>query len=238
MTNEICTILGQLAVVAAFGAVGAMLFERNFRFKWFMASLALFVLYDLLLTRGFYAIPNIPTDARWNWSGKALAAIGMLLIASLPTFGLKKAGLTLAQRNGFLTPLIVTAILGASFFILAISDGSGPADFETIAFQWTMPGIDEEMFYRGVLLLALNEAFKSRVDVLGAQIGYGGLLSSLLFGLVHALAYDDGGFAFNIETFAVTGLPSLILLWLRERTGSLFFPIVAHNFANGAFASI
>ena len=38
--------------------------------------------------------------------------------------------------------------------------------------------------------------------------------------------------------FAMTGVPSLILLWLREQTGSVVMPILAHNVANGAFTVI
>ncbi len=33
-------------------------------------------------------------------------------------------------------------------------------------------------------------------------------------------------------TFAITGIPSLLLVWLRERTGSLLLPVVLHNYAN------
>ncbi len=35
-------------------------------------------------------------------------------------------------------------------------------------------------------------------------------------------------------TFAMTGVPALLLLWLRERTGSLLMPVIGHNIANGA----
>jgi membrane protease YdiL (CAAX protease family) len=30
----------------------------------------------------------------------------------------------------------------------------------------------------------------------------------------------------------MTGVPSLILVWMRERTGSLLLPILLHNFGN------
>ena len=235
--SELYTVLGQLGIVIAFGAVGAALFRREFRLKWFLTALALYVLYDFLLTRGFYTLPRIPEDASWNWMGKSLAAFGMLVVASLPMFGTRRVGLTLSQRNGIRAPLAVTLLLASLFFYFAVSDDSGPADLETIFFQWTMPGIDEELFYRGVLLVAMNEAFKSRISLLGAPIGYGGLLTSLLFGLVHSLEYA-GGFDFDPGSFAITALPSLILLWLRERTGSLLFPVAAHNVANGAFVII
>jgi membrane protease YdiL (CAAX protease family) len=31
---------------------------------------------------------------------------------------------------------------------------------------------------------------------------------------------------------AATALPAFILVWMRERTGSLVLPILLHNFAN------
>ena len=127
-----------------------------------------------------------------------------------------------------------TALSGL-FFYLAVSGADGkPDDLETIVFQWTMPGLDEELFYRGVLLLAMNEAFAPRVNILGARIGYGGLLTSVLFGLAHGVSYGAGGFSFDPMFFALTGGPSLLLLWLREKTGSLVLSVIAHNIANGA----
>lgn len=98
-----------------------------------------------------------------------------------------------------------------------------------------MPGLDEEIFYRGVLLLALNEAYRSRKLILGAPIGYGGLMTMIIFGLTHAMDYSVNGFTFDIVIFATTGLSSFILLWMREKTGSVVLPILAHNVANGAF---
>lgn len=235
MLSEIITALGQIGIVAIFGAIGALLFRRDFRAGWFIAALALYVVYDGLLTRLFFSIPNLPPEASWNWLGKTMAIAGMLAIASLPAFGLRRVGLTLRQRPRFGTPLIVFSLLVGLFTCLAMSDASGTADVETIAFQWTMPSIDEELFYRGVLLLMMNEAFTRRASILGAPIGYGGVLTSLLFGLAHGFGYSDGGFQFDLMTFAVTGLPSLILLWLRERTGSLLLPMLAHSAANGLF---
>jgi uncharacterized protein len=98
-----------------------------------------------------------------------------------------------------------------------------------------MPGIEEELFYRGVLLLTLDEAFRARRRLLGIEIGWGGVLSCVAFGLIHAMAYRDGAVSFEWAAFLMTGAPALVLLWLRERTGSLLAPVLAHNVVNGAF---
>lgn len=236
--NELLDIGGQLGVVTVFALVGAGLFKGGFRWGWFLAALGLYVLYDGLLTRCFFSIPSWPADANWNWLGKVMSFAGMLLIASLPVFGFRKVGISFEQRSSFRTPLIVFLLLMGLIAYFAATDSTGRADLETIAFQWTMPSFDEELFYRGVLLVAMNEAFPKRVSVLGAPIGYGGLLTSLLFGLAHGMSYASSGFELDAMTILVTGGPSLLLLWFRERTGSLVLPVLGHSASNGLFTIV
>jgi hypothetical protein len=232
--GEILTAASHIGVVAALGLFGAALFRKSFRAGWFVAGLALYALYDGLLTRGFFFLPDVFPDASWNWTGKLMSLAGILAVAALPAIGWRRAGITLRQAPGSAVAIVVLAALAGLFFYLAISGADGRDDWETIAFQWTMPGLDEEIFYRGVFLLAMNEAFAARWRILGASIGYGGLIATVLFGLAHGLAFEKGGFTFDAMTFAMTGGPALILLWLRERTGSVLLPIIGHNIANGA----
>lgn len=228
------TDAAQLGVVLALGLGGAALFRKSFRPGWFAAGLGLYVAYDFLLTSGFSLVPDFFPSASWNWTGKLMSLAGMLVIAALPAFGWRRAGLTLRQAPGSALAIIVLAALAGLFFYLAISGADGRDDWETIAFQWTMPGLDEEVFYRGVFLLAMNEAFTARWRILGASIGYGGLIATVLFGLAHGLEFEKGGLSFDAMSFAMTGGPALILLWLREKTGSVLMPIIGHNIANGA----
>lgn len=103
--------------------------------------------------------------------------------------------------------MAVFAVLSGLFFWMALAGADGrPDSAETIAFQWTMPGLDEELFYRGTLLLALIEAFWPKSRLLGAPIGHGGLLTTILFGLTHALSYKAGVVDFDLMTFAMTGV--------------------------------
>ncbi|MFW6027490.1 MAG: CPBP family intramembrane glutamic endopeptidase, BDIM_20840 family [bacterium] len=235
MMNEIYTVTAQAGVLVLLGAIGAVLFRQNFRLTWFLGAVVLFLLYGALLTRGFWTLPNLFPGADWNWTGKLMSFTGMLIVASLPMFGWQRTGLTLSQGPRPWPAFLLFFLLTGVFFYLAISGGDGRSDWEHIIFQWTMPGFDEELFFRGVLLVALNEAFRGRVSIVGAPIGYGGLLTSVMFGLIHALEYVEGGLSFEAMAFLMTGGPSLLLLWLRERTGSLLLPIVGHNVANGAF---
>ena len=95
-----------------------------------------------------------------------------------------------------------------------------------------MPGLEEEPFYRGILLLALDRAFLGRARFLGVDWGWGAVLSCALFGLAHAFGYSHGSFSFDPMTMALTTLPSFIAVWLRLRTGSVLLPVLLHNFGN------
>ena len=231
--DELLLIAAQAAIVGGLGLIYAAIPGRSMNPRWLVAGLALLFLYDFLITGGFFRVPLSPDGWQWNWYGKLAGVAGMLVVAALPAFGWRQVGIRTSQGRRPIVPIIVTGALMALFAWMAMGDGEGASDLETILFQWTMPGLDEELFYRGVLLLAMDRALPQRMKLAGAQIGFGGLLTSVAFGLAHALSVDDGIFGFDWMTFALTGGPSLILLWLRARTGSLLLPVIAHNFANG-----
>lgn len=95
-----------------------------------------------------------------------------------------------------------------------------------------MPGLEEELFYRGILLFALDQAFRGRKRLLGVDWGWGAVLSCMLFGMTHAFGYSDGTFSFDAITMALTAIPSFIAVWVRLRTGSLLLPVLLHNLGN------
>ena len=49
------------------------------------------------------------------------------------------------------------------------------------------------IFFRGLLVFAFDQAFRGRVHFLGVKWGWGAVLSSIAFGLVHAGAWCDVG---------------------------------------------
>jgi uncharacterized protein len=226
---SITAIVTALIVVgAALGAAGG-----GVRWRWLLVAAALVLLNDLLLTRGYGALLRWPEGAERNWIGKLLALAATLAIAALPAFGWRRSGLTLAQAPGSLRPALPVAAAYALFFLgVALAFDSGPSTRENTLFQLTMPGLEEEPFYRGILLLALDRALPGRVRALGVEWGWGALLSCALFGVAHAFAFADGAFAFDPLTFLLTGVPAVLAVWLRYRTGSLVLPFLLHNFGN------
>jgi membrane protease YdiL (CAAX protease family) len=221
-----------LLLLVVGGSIG-LLDRGRFSARWLMIAAGLVLLNDLLLTRVEGLLPDLFGASDWNWEGKLLALAATLAIAALPAFGWRRSGLTLAQAPGSLKSSIPVLILYCAFFVaIAFAFPSDHADADTIAFQLTMPGFEEEPFYRGILLLALDQAFTGRLRLLGVDWGWGAILSCALFGMAHAFGFGQGHFTFDALTMALTALPSLIGVWLRLRTGSLLMPIVMHNFGN------
>ncbi|WP_419809889.1 CPBP family intramembrane glutamic endopeptidase, BDIM_20840 family [Sphingomonas sp.] len=230
--NGLIGLAGVLTLLVVVGGVIGLADRARFAPRWLLLAALLVAVNDALLTRG-YGVMHDLIGGEWNWQGKLLALIATLAIAALPWFGWSRVGLTLAQAPGSLRATIPVAALYCAFFLaLAVAFPGGPANTETVAFQLTMPGLEEEPFYRGILLFALDRAFAGRWRFLGVEWGRGAVLSCLLFGLAHAFGYAHGAFSFDPLTMALTALPSLVAVWLRLRTGSLVLPVLLHNFGN------
>lgn len=230
--NGLIGLGGTLAILLLAGLVAGYSNRRQFAPQWLLVAAALVAINDVFLTGTYGLIPNV-IGGHWNWQGKLLALCATLAIATLPAFGWRRSGIRIAQEPGSLKAAIPVAILYCAFFVgIALAFPGGKSDAEEIAFQLSLPGIEEELFYRGILLLALDRAFVGRVRFLGVDWGWGAVLSCMLFGMTHAFGYSDGQFSIDVLTMALTALPSFIAIWLRLRTGSLLLPIILHNFGN------
>lgn len=232
MNEGLVSIVAVLGMLLAIGAAVGVADRRNFAPQWLVAAVALVFVNDAALTLGYGLVPDL-IGGDWNWEGKALALAVTLALAALPVFGWRRAGLTLVQRPTSMRTVVPVALIYCLFFLaIALIFGGDKPDGERIAFQLTMPGLEEEPFYRGLLLLCFDQAFRGRVRFLGVDWGWGAVLSCTAFGLAHAFGYSDGAFAFDPMIMALTALPSFIAVWMRYRTGSVLVPIVIHNFGN------
>lgn len=225
------SILAIIAILMAAGALLGLLDRGAFRPGWLVLGGGLILVNDIALTNAYGLLPDV-IGGGWNWQGKVLALAITLAIAAHPRLGWERSGITLRQRRqGRPLTYLVFAVTVALFAALALLLPDEAVDRQTLAFQLTLPGLEEEAFYRGLLLLAFDRALGVR-RILGAEMGWGGLLATLAFGLAHAFAIEGGAVDFSLDAFAFTAGPSLILLWLRARTGSILLPVLAHNLAN------
>ena len=110
----------------------------------------------------------------------------------------------------------------------------GKVHAETLAFQATMPGLAEELAYRGIapaLLLSLWPR-KPHVEGIPWAVIFA---TSAMFGLWHSLSYSDERFGFDLMSGLFPFLGSIPGGWLRFRTKSLVVPVAGHGLANVAF---
>ena len=99
----------------------------------------------------------------------------------------------------------------------------GGVTLETWLYQASMPGLVEELLFRGVLLALLDRAFVARRKVSASRSAGVRRWSRLVFLALHGVRIGH-----------LTGvLPAaLLFLWLRQLTGSLVMPIAVHNLWN------
>ncbi|MBS0625386.1 MAG: CPBP family intramembrane metalloprotease [Verrucomicrobia bacterium] len=132
-------------------------------------------------------------------------------------------GLLMASSGHF-----VDLFLGGEF--------RGPP-LETLAYQFTMPGLAEEPLYRGILLALFNRHFARKWSCFQVKMGWGAVFSALIFALVHVVTFSfkEQAFVLNMGAFIYPFLGGLVFAWIREKTGSIWPAVLAHNFANGFY---
>lgn len=197
---------------------------------WLLAFIATLSL-ALLLPGLSLWLPRAPVaDAQWNWSGPLLVLAGTLWVARVLVhragIGWAEMGFTWAQRPGSLGPACVVtgaALLCNVWLSSASSYTLSGVSAETWAYQASLPGLVEETLFRGVLLALADRAFTARRRLFGAALGYGAVVVTVVFGLLHG---------FHLGTWLGVWPAALLYVWLRTRTGSLVMPVLGHNLWN------
>jgi uncharacterized protein len=178
---------------------------------------------------GFFQL----TGGDWNWSGKIYSLLLSVVVILALGMKAKAVGLTFAQKNlkASLIALVLFIVWGVS--LGQLFSPSAPSG-ETIAFQALMPGLSEELVYRGIapaILLGLIRGKDTEPGMPWVVI----FITALVFGVWHGLSYSAGGFSFDAMSALFPFIGSIAGGWLRFNSGSLLFPILAHGFANVAF---
>ena len=227
-TVILLTVIGIILCIPGF-------LKKNDSKKYLLFFIVFFFI-DQLLTRNFYFPEFITIGTEWNWTGKIASALfSLIVILVLRKKFLIDFAFTLKQRKGSLKPTLITVgiLLIIGLIVLWLYSSKGNPTLETHLFQLTMPGIAEELAFRGLFLGLLNNVFKKTCKIFGAEMGWGVVVTSLLFGLWHGIGFDNASnFYFNFEPILMTLMAGFVLAWLRERTGSLLIPVLFHNLIN------
>lgn len=174
-------------------------------------------------------------ELAWNWQNKVLWLLALTVtVAVWRQLTWRQVGVRIPDP-GWWRP-VMGVVVGA-VVVQAVTGPMGQLDptAETLAYQALIPGLDEELLFRGVLLVLLDRALVGRRAMWGGHVGWGVPITTLLFGLVHGLALEPGfGVSVDPASIVATGFIGAILVWVRVRTDSLLPAILLHNAINSS----
>ncbi|WP_353101580.1 CPBP family intramembrane glutamic endopeptidase [Myroides odoratus] len=201
-------------------------------YKRLLVFALIFVLYQYLIflpkfNSNFDLIKN-----NWNWSGKFLGIIyGIIAYSLFKKYFKENNFFTIKQNIGNLKPALIGAfgIVLMSMIPWSISAKSA-FNIETLAFQISLPGIDEEIIFRGILLGLLATALKERFP---CSVSPAIMLTAFLFGLTHSLSLnDDYLIDFKPLYFTYTVFTGYVWGWITIKSRSILLAILSHNISN------
>lgn len=176
-------------------------------------------------------------ESSWNWEGKIFGILfGVICYFIFKNYLGENDFFTLRQvSENFRKYLIASIFIVVLAMLIAPLFGSSPFDVETLIFQMTMPGIDEEIMFRGILFGLLLSALRDKISLLGNPSI---LLTAILFGFIHAFTLDkDYSVSFEPIYFMQTAFGGYVWAWVAMKSRSILLPFLSHGFAN-FFASL
>lgn len=179
-------------------------------------------------------LPNSPVfnfiGGSWNWDGKVYSiACGIAMYFVFRKQFSQNNFFTFKQNEAGVKPAMWTAFIIIAIRILGGALNSKVFDLETLLFQISMPGIDEEIVFRGILLGLMCSSLRGgRSTALNPAI----VINTILFGLVHAWNYQNGALDFNWSSFIATGIVGYVLTYITLKTRSILLAVLTHNLCN------
>ncbi|HZZ26645.1 MAG TPA: CPBP family intramembrane glutamic endopeptidase [Pirellulales bacterium] len=174
--------------------------------------------------------------SQWGWSYKACGIFfSCLLLVCFPWLR-QNVGLRWRQAPGswrlslgIFCMWLAIGILGG-FYIAAEK-----FSLDKLLFQATMPSMEEELTFRGIMLALLERAFGH--SPMSCRLRYGGaaFITSLLFW--HDVAIQHGNLIVPLARVDTMIFASLVAL-VRTRSGSLLWPMLIHSAGNVALSAV
>jgi membrane protease YdiL (CAAX protease family) len=199
-----------------------------------VAAAALYLGLDDFVTGLPRLIPALDlVGGRWNWMGKILSLCLAVLTIVLLRMQPSTLGLTLRLKHPKLAFFAILAFIvwGSTLGLLF---KPGAPSLETLWFQSTMPGLSEELVYRGIVPALLMGLVWGRVEA--DRMPWAVIISTAVaFGLWHGISVTKGQFEFELLSALFPMIGSIPGGWLRFKTGSLLLPVLGHSLANLAF---
>ena len=172
----------------------------------------------------FVLLPTMVMDRRDRPYGRYGIAWGKPLGDVLWTLG----ALIVLFPLVILGTLLAFKVLGSQIWGLRTThwEFAWPLGYPGVAFSHlVVVALPEEFFYRGYVMGRLDDIFRSRRKLFGADVGWSLLISSVLFALGHYLI------DFNPSRLLVF-FSALAFGWLRAKRGTIGGPILLHAASN------
>jgi uncharacterized protein len=228
--------VGYSITFAAIAFVAFVLLKHfDKRLTWTLGVLfAVYVGLDDLVTGLPPEVPELrPFTTRWNWWGKSYSVLLSIVVILAFALNTKAVGLTLPKRN-VRVGLAALIVLILSSVIVGFVVDPDPPTASTLAFQALMPGLAEELTYRGIAPALLLNLMRGRNPPEGVP-WIVVCIAAVPYGVAHGLGYNGDTFSFALGPAFYTLTGGIIYGWLRFYTGSLLFPFLAHSLGNATF---
>ncbi len=238
-----------LAIVKQISVSGEWLY-----WSWGDLSHSLFILIPLLLLvmtgRNFASYGIIFKNMRYHLMVVAICFIPFMLSGVLLGYGLDyrswEGGIIMALIQIILLFVIAWLLrkkptmsnLGANsafliFIPLLLSPGAAPIGkaISSFVYYFFFVGFGEEILYRGYIQSRLNEVWGRPYHFFGVSLGWGIVVTSLIFGISHLgiLNLFQGSFSLAWPWFFWTFFGGLVFGFIREKTGSIVAPAMLHG---------
>ena len=172
------------------------------------------------------AIPSFRDRLSWTRIAKLnLWTIGVIVVPFV-------VGYDLWHTQIF--PYILVEYLGKDPQVLEVAQLQWvwPSDlFRLVGYHLFFVAIPEEVFYRGYLQTRFDEHFGTPWKVLGVNVGWGLVLTCVLFAFGHSLIAPQWWHAFIF-------FPSLVFGWMRAKTGGPMAGALFHAWSNVTVATL
>jgi len=189
------------------------------------------------------ALPHVSlfSGLHWNWQGKIFQSLWpFILVYCLKWLAPKELGFVSPKYamsyfySGLFAVFFVGIAIFSSFYVGLPSVND--INDETILYEFTLPGLGEELVFRGVFLAILNKYLRRQWSFLGVNFGWGAILVTFLFMTVHLIIYDAATNTMTLtDNFIFPLLAGVILVVIREKTESIWPCVLFHNIANGLY---
>ncbi|WP_326984299.1 CPBP family glutamic-type intramembrane protease [Chryseobacterium sp. MYb264] len=216
----------------------AFLRSKKGNLKFLLLFIALFLADTYIQIFSKQWIPHF-FGLKFAWPGKLFSlALSLSCIFFVNQKARTEIGFTASSHSRNQIKYGILVFLGFLIFDfifkLILFPKGGEFDLETFLFQATMPGLTEELLYRGIYLWIFDKVFLPRWNFKGIQFGWSFIIVTVLFGIAHGMVLTpEHQFKFDLTTIVyLTLISSLSLGILKKFSGNLIYPVMGHNVIN------